>query len=319
MAEIKNIQAIVEKKFSYPLRYPYESQTDYKGVISFTVLEEEPVNLENVYYRSKDLLIEAGQTVADLITSEEKQANIAATKGKDKNYQSVEKKKPVLTDRSIQLYLPVGLIYRDNVAYENVELGIAGGAALQTMEQSGKINLGITTSLQSLKSAAGSKQASLATVRVLDAIPGANVSAQAARAAAQVTVNPNSRTLFKSVSIREFSFTFKFIPASAREAEEVERIITLFREELYPESIPLDADENVSIGYEFPNKFQIDILYDNKRIGSKILPCFLRDVNVTYNPSNMGMHSDGRFNEIDLTLSFTESRTLDKKQIREGY
>ena len=337
MAEIEEIPYIKEKNYSYPLKYPYEGQEDYKGAIVFTVLKDEPVNLES--------LLEAGSTLAstlyeqaeafagglkDLVTGksrEEVQANAQIHNGTAKGQQTNPGKiapQPLKVngvDKAIRLYLPVGLVYRDNVSYENAELGIAGGAALGSMQASGEISLGLKTSIDSLKGAAGSKQASLGTVRILEEVPGIGAVASAVgRAAAQVTVNPNARTLFKGVAIREFSFVFKFIPRSQREAQEVRRIIETFRTELYPESINLDTDANVSIGYEFPNKFQIDILYENKRIGTRILPAFLRDVNVTYNPSNPGMHSDGEFNEIDLSLSFTESHTLDKKLVRdEGY
>ena len=40
-----------------------------------------------------------------------------------------------------------------------------------------------------------------------------------------VTVNPNTRSLFKNVAIREFAFQFKFIAKSQKEADEVRKII----------------------------------------------------------------------------------------------
>lgn len=317
MAEVENTQVVKEEKYSFPLKYPYEKQDDYKGIIKFTVLEEDPVNLASIFKSVGNLF--GGRDTESEQTTEERQANEREVNGLRKEILSLQKNAPRLTDKSIELYLPVGLVYRDNVAYENVDLGVAGAAALGTAEATGNVSLGMKTALSSLSGAAGSREASLATVRILDAFTGSGTTTNAARAAAQVTVNPNTRTLFKSVAIREFAFTFKFMPTSQREAQEVERIIKEFRRELYPESIFTDTQENISIGYEFPNKFQIDILYDGKRIGSKILPAFLRDINVTYNPSNMGMHSDGRFNEIDMSLAFTESRTLDKKKIEEGF
>lgn len=341
MAEIEELPYIKEKNYSYPLKYPYEGQEDYKGAIVFTVLKDDPINLEGAFETIAKLGANLGAELAQFATGslenltnyfsgktpQEISTDIQVNDGKAKGQQTKPGKiapQPLKVngvDKAIRLYLPVGLVYRDNVSYENAELGIAGGAALGSIQASGEVSLGLKTSIDSLKSAAGSKQASLGTVRVLESVPAIGAVASAVgRAAAQVTVNPNARTLFKGVAIREFSFVFKFIPRSQREAQEVRRIIETFRTELYPESINLDTDENVSIGYEFPNKFQIDILYENKRIGTRILPAFLRDVNVTYNPSNPGMHSDGEFNEIDLSLAFTESHTLDKKLVRdEGY
>ena len=35
----------------------------------------------------------------------------------------------------------------------------------------------------------------------------------------------------------------------------------------------------------------------------------------TFNPSNMGMHPNGEFGEIDMGLAFSETRTLSKRDI----
>ena len=94
--------------------------------------------------------------------------------------------------------------------------------------------------------------------------------------AAGVTTNPNTRVLFKSVALREFAFAFKFIATSPAEAEEIKEIIKLFRTELYPENINLTVgNSEVSIGYKFPNKFQINVEYDGDEIATRIKPCYL--------------------------------------------
>ena len=38
----------------------------------------------------------------------------------------------------------------------------------------------------------------------------------------------------------------------------------------------------------------------------------------TFNPSNQSMHANGEFGEIDMSLAFTETRTLDKTTVKEG-
>ena len=38
----------------------------------------------------------------------------------------------------------------------------------------------------------------------------------------------------------------------------------------------------------------------------------------TFNPSIKGMHANGEFGEIDMSLAFTETRTLDKTIVKEG-
>ena len=58
-------------------------------------------------------------------------------------------------------------------------------------------------------------------------------------------------------------------------------------------------------------------LYDGKPVASKIKPCFLRDVSVVYNPTNQTMHGgdNPHFTEIDMSLAFTETTTLSRKDI----
>ena len=140
----------------------------------------------------------------------------------------------------------------------------------------------------------------------------------AVKQAAGVTMNPNTRSLFKSVALREFAFQFKFIPLSEQEHREVIKIIAFFRSELYPEDIEVNVgDTKASIGYKFPKRFKIRILYNETENPNtpRILPCYLRDVTTTYNPSNQSMHANGDFGEIDMSLAFTETRTLSKKDI----
>ena len=73
------------------------------------------------------------------------------------------------------------------------------------------------------------------------------------------------------------------------------------------------------MGYNFPNKFQISVEYNEEEIATKIKPCFLRDVGTTYNPQTMAMHKDGGFSEIEMTLNFQETKTLSRTDVQEGF
>ena len=68
---------------------------------------------------------------------------------------------------------------------------------------------------------------------------GGEGTALAVKQASGVTLNPNTRSLFKSVALREFAFQFKFIPLSKQEHDTVIKIINFFRQNLYPENIKL--------------------------------------------------------------------------------
>ena len=92
---------------------------------------------------------------------------------------------------------------------------------------------------------------------------------------------------------------------------------------MYPDTYPVNIGNNVSadLGFAFPNVFEITFKYKNginERI-PKIHFCYLRNVSTTINPTGGTFRRDGQPNEIDLTLSFVEYRTLNKKDIKAGY
>ena len=233
-----------------------------------------------------------------------------------------------LSRGQVKLYMPMALNFRDNVGYENVDLGFSGGLIEGGLGKSkGSKMADVVASViggtgQTLASLIGSQTGDLATLAALQVNVVAKAlgegAVSAVRQAGGVRLNPNTRSLFKSVALREFAFQFKFIAKSFAEAEEVKKIIHFFRKEIYPEDINISVGGNeVSVGYKFPKKFQITALYDGKPVANKIKPCFLRDVSVVYNPTNQTMHGgdNPHFTEIDMSLAFTETTTLSRKDI----
>ena len=71
----------------------------------------------------------------------------------------------------------------------------------------------------------------------------------------------------------------------------------------------------------FPNVFEIIFKYKGAKNNSlpKLHHCYLRNVSHTINPTGGTFRRDGQPNEIDLTLSFVERKTLNKKDIKDGY
>ena len=55
-------------------------------------------------------------------------------------------------------------------------------------------------------------------------------------------------------------------------------------------------------------------------VGTRIKPAYLTDLQTVYNSSSMGMHYDGNFSEVDLSLTFLESKALSRTDvIEEGF
>ena len=241
----------------------------------------------------------------------------------------------------INMYFPPSQAFVDGVQYGDATLGAFGGAALSGIEAGGT---GISAAANQIKSAtkgfidtffrgglnlsaaAESEAARLAASRAIERNPLTNLNSglgAAAGLANRIIVNPNVRKLFNGVTVREFTFQFKMIPTSPEEGEVIQKIIKIFRKEMYPRAfkVPIGGEANVSLGYNFPNAFKIKFNFkdsENRNI-PKLLPCYLRNVSHTINPTGGGFKNDGKANEIDLTLSFVEHRAIEQQDIERGF
>ena len=227
----------------------------------------------------------------------------------------------------VSLYLPQAVQITDGAAYANVDLGIMGAGGAAAMAEGANLLPalveGAAGSAASIIDAItgrapnSSDLARLAVNRAAGFLPGEGFRG-AVSSSTRVSVNPNTRALFKSVPLREFTFTFKMIPTSKEETEQIKGIIKFFRENLYPEVITMG---DINAGYKFPNVFQIDLKYANKKdnLATKILPSYIRSFSATYNASGMGFLEGGDFSEVDITMAFIESGTLHKELIEKGY
>ena len=225
------------------------------------------------------------------------------------------------------LFVPQAIQITDGLQYETPALerlgagalaaGQAGqglvGAASEAISQTGK---SISDMIGALTGSASGDLARLGAVRAaqLRSDVGAGVSI-----AAQTSLNPNVRTMFRGVSLREFAFQFKFIPASYEESLEVRDIISFFRWNAYPEEIP--SNSPIPLGYRYPNMFRIKVFSKvNGRYvqtGTRMKDCYLRSIASSYNPTASTYHYDGMPTEIDLSLNFVEHKTLSRSDIEE--
>jgi hypothetical protein len=327
-------------------RFPLERSDDYKGTITFRPVKYTPPEISssfaNVFTRKGDgFLSQLTNGEGDLASGFLEGFNSSGTSDNRDRQSSPNLNEPNLIDegpvkssstvvdrsRGVILYLPTNININDQIGYEQPSLGAVGAIGLAGAQQGS----GIMKSLaQGVGQATGSmidlmkgnvanqQGARLAAVRLSEA--GGDTINTVVRAGLATTINPNTINLFKSVALREFSFTFKLIASSAKEAEEIDGLIKFFRSTMYPDTINFDPNGlNVPIGYEFPDKFQIEMRYDGKPVGVKILNSVLRSVQVIMNPQSMSWHKDGKPSEVDLTLNFGEERTLNRNDILQGY
>lgn len=232
---------------------------------------------------------------------------------------------PTDLNQHVTLYFPPNVANVDAVTYSNANLGPGGATALAASRNQGSligsvakgVTEGVTDLFNLLKGdLASAEAAQVAATRAFNKLPSGGIQ-NFTRVALQKIINPNTRSMFEGPTIRKFTFVFKLIATSSKEATEIQDIIKKFRSEMYPEAIEIGG---LPIGFNFPKMFKIQYLYNGVR-NTKLpqpLMCYLENATTTYNSSNMVFHADGQPTEVDLSLTFTEFRALTKKDILEG-
>jgi hypothetical protein len=120
---------------------------------------------------------------------------------------------------------------------------------------------------------------------------------------------------FESVDFRTFNFRHTFMPRSPQEAENIKRILNLFKFHMHPEL------SKAGLFYIYPSEFEIKYFYRDKEntYFDKISSCVLEDMSVDYGGDIFSTFEDGNPVEINLTLKFKELELLTKDRITQGY
>ena len=238
---------------------------------------------------------------------------------------------------TILLPMPNEIKDSNAVGYETSDLNSIAGAALGGIEnimKTGTKNLSEIP--DALKEEAGNllKNASNAVgglsgaqgfiTRRLAAgavnILGANISAGQilARGAGEL-LNPNTEVLFNGVKLRQFQFSFKMIPRSESEGQEIKKIIRAFK---YHSAAKLgSAQPGITDLETFIRTPHIFELRYRKGGGEhpylhKFKQCFLETVDVSYTgEAGYATYDDGTPTSINMSLRFLEIEPIyDKDQ-----
>lgn len=299
--------------------FPDRDQQEYPARISFQQIIMRPVDAGNLIAEAGTDLLQAAD---DAAAAEPNVQTPAVSSSLD--LQTIRRPASKSGDGpwKVELYMPQGISFNDGANYQNVDLGAIGAnveAAVGSGTGAGAAILGAASQeftgliggiMNGVQGDAG-KLAALKVSSKLNDTAGAAVSS-----ATRLALNPNTRQLFQSVPLREFSFTFQMIPESAREVGVIKSIIQSFREAIYPEEIGVGQ---ISLAYRFPHPFEIKMEYNRRQVFSKILPSYLTAVTTTYNNQSMGFYEDGNFTDATVALSFRETRPLNKDDVKGGY
>ena len=235
----------------------------------------------------------------------------------------------VKTSDAIALYMPPNLEFSYKADYRASETGAAGQFAKQFGVSSIKdtlTRLGTSGGTDFIRETIGEKLLKDVPAQIGEFLGGGDITG-VIRLSTQKALNPHLEAIFEKVSMREFSYTFRFTPKNEREVETVDKIIKLFKFHMMPEK---PIDNAVGRYLTMPSEFEIHYMY--KGVENTFLPfvsnSVLQNVSLSYGPGGQYQTfrpkatPDGSApppTEIEMKLDFMETEALTKEKIMEGY
>lgn len=217
-----------------------------------------------------------------------------------------------ITPYNIHTYMPIGISVGDGQNYTNLDLGITGQGTKLLAERITGSKTGTFTQQDLIL---GSAETVGKFGSELDSLTGGFLNTEETRRLGLLSkglaLNPNTLIAYEGPTVRTFSFSFKFISESAKESETAKEIINVFRNYMYPDRVGV-------LALQYPAVFHLKF-YNGKKEENLhmpiIKPCYLTNLNTTYNPTGNTFHRDGAPVELDMELTFTETKSLVREDL----
>ena len=213
---------------------------------------------------------------------------------------------------AVSMFMPAQVATTYGANYTDTGMGMLVGDALNIYDE--LRNKGLDANIGAAGSAIIDGIGNLSTLALQKGlgsgvVPGLSGLQEARGITTGEIISERMELAFKGINKRQFQYTFKMIPKSAAEADEIKNIIHLFKRNMLPEMTGGDASGR---RMTIPNTFNIQYMYngaDNNFL-HKIGECVLENFSVsyggekyaTYNPTANGAPPV----ETTITLAFKE-------------
>ena len=127
---------------------------------------------------------------------------------------------------------------------------------------------------------------------------------------------------FKGINKRQFQYTFKMIPRSQAEAEEIRKIVFTFKQNMLPEFV---GGNRAGRKFRVPNTFDIQYMYAGRtnEFLHHISTCVLETMSVSYGGDRYktfeGQDDGAPPVETSITLNFKELELITRERVFEGF
>ena len=232
----------------------------------------------------------------------------------------------VRMDTAITMYMPTMVAVTTSAQYQDEVVGdaaAAGARVFQDILANQKPGIDIARdAMKTLGKDIGEGMINKG-IGALSIIPGIEGAKDVFFAQRGFIKAPKMELFFKGIGKRKFQYSFKMIPKSDQEMQEIRKIIQAFRMNMLPEFADGDrASRRLTV----PNTFDIQYMYDNKENGylHKISTCVLESCDVKYSGEGKYQTFQGD-NEgappmvTEMSLNFQEMEIITKERVAEGY
>ena len=233
--------------------------------------------------------------------------------------QTVEFKRPPTKrlDTTIAMYMPPTVKTTYAAQYTDTSIALGTGAAITALKEleEGDREAGREKITQAFTEGAGGVGRAVAN----EIDPGiiAQLEAQEGK-----ILSDRMELAFKGVDKRKFSYDFKMMPRSKREADEVAEIIYAFKFHMLPE---MTGGDTSGRSLSYPSTFDIQYMYVNQENNylHKISTCYLESMDITYGGARYttfdGNEDGAPPVETNITLNFAEIELITRERVTEGF
>lgn len=215
------------------------------------------------------------------------------------------------------LYMPPGVSFADGAGYSTFDMGPLGADIAAGI--SGGLNQDAIKSVLDSATGAANSNSDLRTIMAgkmiqnAAMVPGADKVSDIYQQSKSIAINPNTTTAFQNMNIRSFVFNFKLVPDNQSESTDIKMIQNFFRELMYADT----AGQGYLLSY--PAKWKIKFknsLSNENPYYPKIYESYLTNFQTSFNASGHLHHRDDAPTEVDISLTFQETRVLTQADIR---
>ena len=226
-------------------------------------------------------------------------------------------------DTVIAMYMPADIKVSYKANYTDTSIGSLTQAASQVIGE--YLNTG-TVSGDTIQKNAGDVFKAVGIdgiVNLLSGIPSLGGAREALEMQMGQVVVDRMEMAFKGIDKRKFSYTFKMIPRSAKEAEEVKHIINMFKAHMLPEMV--DGNDRGRL-MTYPSTFNIEYMYAEQKNQylNKVSTCYLESMDVDYGGDRYYTHEyidtvGAPPTETTITLQFGEIDLITRERAVDGF